>query len=300
MSFYRVGDTGILFSPTGPMSVAFAPAAPGITPLPLNQRLIVSGHSILDNLMGGGSPALDAAITAMGGTPQTWNGTGPAADAGFRWVDDPAFPDKVRQLMETPGAAYDAFIGIEAYGGSYEEGRQSVREHVTWSDADGYGVLWTNLAASTGAKTFYGNFWRDAIPTGAPVFDAAWRAAQNQEKPYWDALIDAINAARNPVYPVVRLVPFLEVFTAVYDAIQAGTVTGVTMGSFFSDNVHPSTPAGRWLQVATALAVVYHRHPDELPANVGAAITVSSGLAAQLRPIVWATCLATARTGLGV
>lgn len=294
MSFFRVGDTGLIFSPSGAM-VLTLPAAP-IEQLPLEQRLVVTGHSIPDSIFK--NEAVNA-IGLMGGTAQIWSSTGPAASALFRWTNRPASPDEVRGLMEADGASYDAFIGIEGYGGSYEEGRQSVRQHVTWSDAHGHAVLWHDLAYSAGCTNiFYGNFWRDAIPTGSPVFDSGWRAAQNLEKPYWDALIDYVNSNKATGSPNMRLIPWLEVFMAVYDAIDAGTVTGVTMGSFFSDHVHPETNEGRWLMMATMLSVVYQRHPDELPSNAGSGVSIDAGLAAQLRPIVWSTCVATNRSGL--
>lgn len=59
------------------------------------------------------------------------------------------------------------------------------------------------------------------------------------------------------------------------------------MPDFFIDSVHINTPEGRWVQIATILAVVYHRHPDELPANAGSLANISPALAAQLRPIIW-------------
>lgn len=264
-----------------------------ITPLPLNLRFVVTGHSIPDAIV---RTPLAEAITAMGGTAQKWTATGPHVTAQWRWNNPvtTGTPDNVKALMEAGGAAYDAFLGIEAHGGNYG-GRASVQEHITWSDAYGYAVLWHNLAASTGAQTYYANFWRN---DPSETFGSDWRAAQDSEIPLWDAIIDHVNANKAAGTPTMRLVPWLQVWCAVYDAIQAGTVTGVTMGAFFSDDVHPDTNAGRWLQLATLLAVVWRRHPDELPAAASSLATISSGLAAQLRPIVWNTCLSTARTGL--
>ena len=286
------------------------PVVAGIDPLPLNQRIVIGGHSITDAIAR--APLADA-ITAMGGTVAKWTATGAHATMQNRWNNpvESGTPDNIKALMEAGGADYDAFLTIEAHGGSYA-GRTSVVEHIRWSDSYAVGVQWMNLAASTGAQTYFANFWRN---DSARVFGADWRAshsvviwdgagggntgAQNlTELEAYNNLLDTINANRAGGTPVVRLVPWLDVFLAVYDAIQAGTVTGITMADIMSDDVHPDTPQGRWILVATLLAVVYRRHPDELPANVGAAINVSSGLAAQLRPIVWATCLATARAGL--
>jgi hypothetical protein len=296
MSFYRVGDTGILFSQDGPLSVDFStgpvdPVDPTITPLALDSRLIVTGHSIPDAIVQG---PLQAAIGSMGGTSQIWSSTGPYATAGWRWDNRPVNPHEVRGLMEAPGAAYDIFLGIEAHGGTYD-GRASVATHIEYSDAYGYATLWHNLAASTGAQTHYANFWRN---DPALLFGGAWRAAQDLEVPLWDGIIDYVNANKAGGTPTMRLVPWLQVFCAVYDGIQSGAVTGVTMGQFFEDDVHNNTPMGRWLAIATLLAVAYRRHPDTLPANAGVNANISEALAAQLRPIVWSTCLATTRTGL--
>jgi hypothetical protein len=50
--------------------------------------------------------------------------------------------------------------------------------------------------------------------------------------------------------------------------------------------------------MATIMAVVYHRHPDEFPANAGSLANISPTRAAQLRPIIWLVCTGDTRTGL--
>jgi hypothetical protein len=173
-----------------------------------------------------------------------------------------------------------------------------VQTHITFSDAYGAALLWHNLAASRGAQTFYSNFWRDDT---AEIFGSSWRASCDLEAPLWDGIIDDVNANRAGGSPAMRLVPWLQVFMAIYDAIEAGTITGLTMGDFFIDTVHP-TNIGVWAQMATVMAVMYQRHPSQLSHSIslefGGTFSIDAGLAAQLRPIVWATCLATPRTGL--
>jgi hypothetical protein len=199
--------------------------------------------------------------------------------------------------MQANGASYDLFLGIEAHGGSYG-GRASVQEHITWSNANRYALLWHDLAASTGAQTFYANFWRD---DPARRFDAAWRSSQDIEAPLWDGIIDYVNVNRARETPPMILLPWLQVFMAVYDAIGTGAVTGVSMAEFFTDNVHTSS-LGQWLQMATMMAVMYRQHPNHLSNVVSLQFSgtqsISPDLAAQLRPIVWATCRGTLRTGL--
>lgn len=283
----------------------FPAAAPAVGELPLNQRLVISGHSIPDATA---RDPLAAAITAMGGTAQKWTATGPHSSAQWRWDNPVAVgtPDNVKALMQAGGASYDAFIGTEAHGGSYTHGadpvgRASVLANTTQysppaqSGANVYALLWHNLAASTGAQTYYLNFWRN---DPALLFGSAWRAAQEPEKPLWTSILTYVNANKAAGTSDMRMVPLLEVFCAVYDGIQAGTVTGITMASLFADDVHIDTAVGRWVQLATIMAVVYHRHPDQLPANAGPLANISPALAAQLRTIIWATCLADQRTGL--
>jgi hypothetical protein len=313
MSRYRVDDRVIDYTPSGAMTWlvgSTVPTDPVITPLPLNQRIVIGGHSITDAIA---RTPLTEAISAMGGTVAKWTATGPHTTLLNRWNNPVASgtPDNIKALMEAGGADYDAFVTIEAHGGDYG-GRASVVEHMRWSDSYGLGVQWMNLAASTGAQTYLANFWRTDT---AQTFGADWRnshttviwtgggggdsrAANLTELQAWDNLLDTINANRAGGTPVVRLVPWLQVHLAVWDAIAAGTVTGITMADIMSDDVHPDTNAGRWILLATLLAVVYRRHPDTLPANAGTQANISTGLAAQLRPIVWATCLATPRTGL--
>jgi len=295
MSFYSVDGQGLIFSPTGPLSVDLG--GPALTPVPYSARVAVSGHSIPDNIF---KYPWAGVISAAGATPVVVSQTGPYSSAIFRWENDPAAPDRVRQILETPGAAYDIFLGIEAHGGLYgTPPRASVQTHIEFSNAYGQALLYHNLAASRGAQTFYGNFWRN---DPAELFDASWRAAQNDEVPLWNGIIDYVNANRNAGTPAMRLVPWLQVFMAVYDAIQAGTVTGLTMADIFVDDVHPETPIGQWIQMATFLAVAYQRHPDELPPNIPQEFTgpvsVNAAQVAQLRPVIWSTCISTPRTGL--
>lgn len=306
MSFFQVGTTGILISQDDPLRVVdLSPAVepPAIEPLPLNQRLVITGHSIPDAVAR--TPLADA-ISAMGGVIQRWSSTGPYASARFRWENRLESPDEVRGLMEAPGASYDAFIGIEAHGGVFTVGsdpvgRASVQTNTTQyaapepADAYAYALLWHDLAASTGAQTHYMSFWRNDPPQ---VFGADWRAAQVPEMPLWDGIVDYVNANKAAGTPAMRLIPLLSVFCAVYDAIQLGTVTGISMGDLFSDDVHPESGVGRWLMLATILSVVYRRHPDTLPANAGTQANIAPALAAQLRPVVWGVCLAATRTGL--
>jgi len=276
-----------------------------ILALPLDQRLVVSGHSIPDATA---KTQLTAAIASMGGAVQKWTATGPHSSAQWRW-DHPVevgTPDNVKALLEAPGASYAAFIGTEAHGGSYTNGadlvgRASVLANTTQysppaqSGANVYALLWHNLAGATGAQTYYMNFWRN---DPALLFGSAWRAAQEPEKPLWTTIIDYVNANKAVGTSSMRMIPLLEVFCAVYDGIQAGTVTGITMANLFSDDVHIDTPIGRWVQLATILAVVYHRNPSELPANAGVDANISPALATQLRTIIWSTCLNDTRTGI--
>lgn len=282
----------------------FPVSAPAITARALNMRLVVSGHSIPDATS---RTPLAEAITAMGGTVQKWTATGPHSSAEWRWNNAVAVgtPDNVKALLEA-GGPYDVFMGTEAHGGSYTNGsdtvgRASVLAATTQytppaeSGANVYGLLWHNLAASTGAQPYYLTFWRNDPPR---LFGAAWRAAQVPEIPLWDSIFQYVNANKAPGTPNMLRVPLLEVFCAVYDGIQAGTVTGITMADLFSDDVHIDTPIGRWVSLATQVSVLYRRHPDQLPANAGTQANISSALAAQLRPIVWATCVNDPRTGL--
>ena len=270
---------------------ALPTARADIEPLPLSLKLIVTGHSISDAIMNG---ELQGAIAAMGGSANITRSQSASSTAQWRWNECQGAD--VRGLLQAPGAHYDAFLGVEAQGGGYgSPPRCSVQAHIAWSDAHTYATLWHNLAAGTGARTFYANVWcNDPLR----AFDAAWRAAQDLEAPLWDDIIDHVNTHRSAGTPEMRLVPWLQMFNAVYDAIQSEAVTGIGMADLFTDDVHCATPIGRWLQIATALAVIYRRHPDTLPADAGEGAQVSDALAVQLRPIVWATCLAIPRTGL--
>lgn len=297
MPVYRVGDHPVIYSPSGPKIAVYPTAGgPTLTPVALDSKLVVTGHSIPDAIF---KWPWSGVITQASLTPAIWSSTGPYATAQIRWNDNVAAPDAVRTLLQAGGADYDLFIGGEAHG-PYE-GKYTVNAHILFSDAYGYAVTWHNAAAAAGCQTWYFNFWR--VDETAPSFGSVWRSDQNAELVYWNNLIDHVNANRAGGTPAMRLLPFLQVFMAVYDAIQAGTVTGITMADLFSDEVHPSD-LGRWIMMATVLLAVYQRHPDELsnsvPLQYTGFLTISSGLAAQLRPIIYAACIATPRTGLVV
>lgn len=270
-----------------------------LDPLPLSTKLVVTGHSIPAASVKG---ALQAAITAMGGTSDVQAGTGPYASAEYRWGADPADPVAVKALMQggTPGAI---FLGGEGHGGAYgSPARKSVNTYTELygfpppSGGNDYAARWHGLAADAGCvRTFYFNFWRDDVPR---VWGSSWRASLNDEVPLWDGIIDYVNTNRDPGTPPLRLMPWLQVFMAIYDAIGNGDVTGIVMGDLFTDDVHNNTPVGRWAQIATILFVGYHIDPDNLPANAGTDANISSGLANQLRPIIRAACLATSRAWL--
>jgi hypothetical protein len=282
-------------TPATPSPPAASPPPNGPrVPVSLGARLAVTGHSIPDAVI---KYPWAGVIRAAGAAPNIVSTTGPFAGARFRWENEYAAPDLVKTAMQAPGASFDLFLGIEAHGGDYG-GRASVGGMVDNPDAGTWGTLWHNLAASTGAQTFYGNFWRNDPPR---IFGSAWRASCDLEAPLWDGIIDYINANRAPGTSPMRLVPWLQVYMAIYDAIQAGQITGITMGNLFSDDVHPDR-IGRWVQMATMMSVMYHRHPDEMPNAVpleyGGFETIDAGLAAQLRPVVWAACLATSRAAL--
>lgn len=268
----------------------------------LGSRLVVTGHSIPDNVFQ--SPWAEVIRDAGFSDRRIWSSTGPFAAAAARWQNDYVAPHAVRALMEAPGASFDLFLGTEAHGGGYTgwvagQG-SSVLAHIQWSDAYGYALRWHNLAASTGAKTFYSNFWRS---DPSETFGSAWRAAQEQEVAPWDGIIDHVNANRAGGTAPMRLVPWLQVFMAVHDAIRTGEVTGLSFSGMFRDDVHAESREGQWLQMATIMAVMYQRHPNELSntwgLQYGGTASIDARLAAQLRPVVWAACLSNPRTGLG-
>lgn len=269
------------------------------SPRPLSQSIAVTGHSILDAFI---KQPFTGHMETLGAVLSLISGTGPFATAQGRWTNDNAGPDQVRAAMEAPAAAFDLFCGIEASGGD-EGGRQSVQTHITFSGAFLYAQLWADLAASTGAETYYANFWRD---DAAQLFDADWRLDNNLEIPLWDSIITDANANRAAGTPPLRVVPLLEVFLATWDAINSGFLTGMTMGDAFADGIHEGG-VGQWMAMATFFAVLWRRHPDEFPRvdTVGefgvpwptpAVLTVP--VANTLRRIIWEVVTSDPRTGV--
>ncbi len=290
MNHVKYADgTELIYLASGAKKISSVP--PALVSRPLSNRVIGTGHSIMDALKG----ALADAIEAMGGDPANFFGTEPGSQAGYRWSDDPAGPYKVRELLEEEGASYADFLGMEAgyyYAGSY---RTTVQEMIVWADAFGAALTWHNAAAAVCERTWYISYWTNDPPV---LFDADWRAAQDAEAALRYSIIEHVNDNRNEGTPAMGSIPLTEVFSEIWDAIDSGDVTGVAMVDFFADDIHPKLGYGIWAIVTTVLLVVFRIDPSEVPANAGINANIDPDVAAQLRPVIRAACLAALGTGL--
>lgn len=151
--------------------------------------------------------------------------------------------------------------------------------------------------ASLGAFITYAqNFYDLANANGTPVFLFAYWPYLS-ESPILQTSIDAafeqVRATISSGAAPARIIPVGVAFKAVSDAITAGTITGITRGSLYQDDIHPST-LGYYLSSLVHYATLRQQSPVGLPAQtingdetLDNIVSIDPTLAAQFQVIAW-------------
>ncbi|AUH33849.1 hypothetical protein CUV01_11020 [Paracoccus tegillarcae] len=266
----------------GLMQVAAPFTALAQEPLP-KLRIVESGHSLTDGIMG----PLSTMINAAGGRGGTLvKSTIPGSPMEWRW-NHPAEPD-LRQPEEM--AKFDLMVNTE---------RVALSGTLTAHDSPKFALQWFEQAWK------YGNDGKGA----ASILYASWvviDSGPDYENPYkdtdglvpvrerldremvmWEQILDHVNENRPDGSPVMKMIPGTLIMAAVYDAIEAGTAPGLTEYSqLYADDIH-TNDLGNYLIALAHFAVIFNRDPHGLPAGVPAKGGPDPEQAAWMQDLVW-------------
>jgi hypothetical protein len=179
----------------------------------------------------------------INGAPLWWN-----------WQNG-AQAEGVNARVVLPSGDYDVVVVTEAV---------PLQNHLDWSNTHQNAMNYYSLAVDSNPATrFYVlETWHDIIN------EAQWRAQLSSDLPLWQGIAGHINATRLPGQPEAQIIPAGQAMAALYDAIAAGQVPGVSsIRAFFSDNIHLND-AGTYFMSLVQYAAVTGQSPVGLPADL--------------------------------
>ncbi|KIC14091.1 hypothetical protein [Leisingera sp. ANG-Vp] len=170
--------------------------------------------------------------------------------------------------------------------------------HLKWSDTEGAVTLYYELAraANPEVEFYLQETWHSLNSgTGADVpfddsADMPWRERLEQDLPRWQAVADDVSAAAGGN---VKLLPAGQAMARLDDAIQAGTMPGLSsIRDVFADDIHPNA-TGFYFLALLQYAVLTGEDPAGLPHQLADRWgkpypAPSPELAARLQDIAWA------------
>lgn len=195
------------------------------------------GHSLVGPIM----PTMFNAIAGAGweADAQVING------APLRWGwDNGASAEGVNARVALTGGTYDAVIVTEAL---------PLANQIIWNDTQGYAKRYYDLAvaANTGTQFYIYETWHSM---GSDT--AAWRAQIATDLSAWESIADHVNASAPSWASPAQIVPTGQAMGALYDAIEAGQVSGLnTIRDVFADDIHLND-IGNWFIAAVQASVV--------------------------------------------
>ncbi|MCC6002532.1 MAG: hypothetical protein JJU19_16980 [Pararhodobacter sp.] len=270
-----------------PQPVADLQVAP-VGPLPLDRRVVLSGHSLTDPL----PEPLERLVRAAGGPRGVIDrSTIPGSPLDWRW-NNPSEPVDARVRI----ADYDVLVITE---------RVSLSGTRRWHNSDDWALRWArhgweNGAGGAGAEVLLYATWvafesNPPADSHDPDIALPWRERLDREYAEWQAIMAHVNANRPEGAAEMRMIPATLVMAAVYDAIAEGQAPAELsdIGALFRDSVHLS-PLGAHLVALTHYAVLYGRGVHALPAPQD----VSAGLWSWMQDLVTAVVSSDPGTGI--
>lgn len=231
----------------------------------LNQRVVLSGHSLTDSV----EWPLKAMVQAAGG---------PAADAEV--IDRSTTPGSTMKYRWQPDSPMDidARRGMAKYATLVLTERVPIRSAIMWEETEKYALKWFEHAWKTGnggrgAETVFYASWVGigSGPGNTDPYDMPdegqipFRERLDLEMTAWQGVADLVNARRPKGSPRMRVIPGPKIMAAIFDAIAAGTAPGITaMQDLFEDNIHPNRKGAYPIALAH-FAVIYGRDPRTMP-----------------------------------
>ncbi len=120
-----------------------------------------------------------------------------------------------------------------------------------------------------GIRIFFYEVWHcilSGTPTGCDhdIDTADWRQRLDDDLALWESVVDHLNDTYNPEEPVC-MIPGGQALARLYDAVAAGTVSGIEeMEDFFEDDIHLNDP-GRYYIALVYYAMLLNLEPTNLP-----------------------------------
>ncbi len=255
-------------------------AEPAFPAQSLDDDVVMIGHSLVDPL-----PApLQHFVTASGGRGEIRRATIPGAPLEWNWKNN----SDAHAMLGQGGT--EVLVITE---------RVPVSAVIEWHDAQGYALLWHDLAVASksGAQTYLYESWTD-LRSGTerrdeewirddPENHIPWRERLNLDLPRWEGLADHVNAHRASGSNEMRIIPAGQALARLHDEIAQGNVPEVTdIRAFFADDIHVNA-MGAYFVSLVHYATLYGRSPVGLPHRIPDGDAVPPELARKLQEIAW-------------
>ena len=151
--------------------------------------------------------------------------------------------------------------------------RVPISETVEWHTPSLYASNFYNLAMDTNQQTqvYLYETWADIRSgTGVDVEHdyndhIPWRDRLEQDLALWEGIVADVNAQRDPGDTEMLLIPAGQAMARMYDAIEAGTVPGITdISDLFGDSIHMNA-LGLYFVAQVHYATIFAADPAGLP-----------------------------------
>jgi hypothetical protein len=242
--------------------------------VPLDTRVVMSGHSLTDPI-----PAMLAPmVQALGGREAVIDrSTIPGSPLDWRWNNTAQPVDARRDI-----GRYQLLVLTE---------RVPLLDTMEYHQSPEWALRWAGHAWAQGAATVLYASWisRNTGPGSTDSTREAhipFREKLEVEHARWLAIRDYVNTNRPAGMPEMVMVPGPRLMAALYDAIAAGHAPGLTdISQVFLDDIHVND-TGAYLMALAHLAVIYGADPREVPMTLGRTPVPAPELARWMQDLV--------------
>ncbi len=256
----------------------------------LDDDALFIGHSLVGPHM---PHMVEYAVQVSGGNAMVSRQIINGATIQANWQHS-ATAEGVDSRVVLPSGDYEVVVMTEAI---------PLINHLEWSDTYEYATKFYDLATTSNPNTrvYIYESWHSLLSgTGQPVnYDnndhIPWRERLDQDLELWEGIVNAINETRqNSSSPEAQLIPVGQAMAALYDAIGADQVPGISdISEFFGDHIHLNA-LGNYFLTMVQYSTIYGRDPENLPAQFygerGERFDAPSpALADVLQDIAWGT-----------
>lgn len=263
-----------------------AAQAAALSPRPFNTRVIQSGHSLTDPIV----PELEVIVRGAGGKDSLGmkmdRSTIPGSPMEWRWNNRPdGMPDARYDIAD-----YEVLVLTE---------RVPLSNTMPYHNSEEYALkyftnAWTKGNGGKGAETVLYASWVEVDsgpgapnPDKDPGREIPFRKRLDLELVGWEKILTSVNDNRPAGSPAMTMIPGTLVMAALYDALQQGTVPGISrIESVFSDTIHINR-IGAYMIALAHYAVIYRRDPRALPARLGTDAAGSQATVDWMAAVVW-------------